>query len=368
MLNLGIHLAEWGLVPDRVVRAGIRRLLGERLAALDAEAGPDASRFEAAFVERLKRHALAEHTADANAQHYEVPTALFETMLGPRLKYSSAYYAQPDTTLAEAEEAMLQMTAAHAELCDGQNILELGCGWGSLTLWMAEHYPRARITAVTNSATQAAHVQGQAQTRGLSGVRVLRANVRDFLSDQTYDRIVSVEMFEHVRNYAVLFNRLQQWLVPGGKLFVHVFSHRRFPYLFETEGADDWMGRYFFTGGTMPSHGLLPRFAGALTLEEAWRLDGRHYARTLEDWLVNLDRNRRRVRRLFADTYGSWHARVWRQRWRIFLMASAELFAYDGGAEWGVSHYRFAARAGRPAESKPARRQDAGGGSTRSER
>ena len=355
MSSLAIHLAELGLVPDSAIRNGIRRLLARRLRDMQQSAGADAARHEAAFAESLRRHAVAEHTQAANAQHYEVPTAFFQTILGPRLKYSSALYADllppvgaslatpaPVTTLAEAEESMLALTATRAELHDGLQILELGCGWGSLTLWMAEKFPRARITAITNSATQAEHVQSQAAARGLRGVRVLRANVNDFLCDQTFDRIVSVEMFEHVRNYGVLFERLQQWLNPGGKLFVHVFAHRSVPYLFETEGSDNWMGRYFFTGGTMPSHGLLPRFAGAMQLEEAWRIDGRHYARTLEDWLKNLDAQRGKVLSLCADTYGSWGASLWLHRWRLFLLACAELFAYRDGEEWGVSHYRFA--------------------------
>jgi len=342
MIGASIQLAERGWIPDRLLRHGIRRLLAQRLAALRRDAGADAGAYEASFVEQLKRHAVAEHTQHANAQHYEVPTPFFQTILGPRLKYSSGYYATPASTLAEAEEAMLGMTAERAALRDGQQILELGCGWGSLTLWMAENFPKASITAVTNSATQADFVQAQARARGLKGVRVLRANANDFLSDRTYDRIVSVEMFEHMRNYDVLFRRLESWLNPGGKLFVHVFAHRQYPYLFDSEGADNWMGRYFFTGGTMPSHGLLPAMAGELKLEAQWCLDGRHYARTLEAWLVNLDRNRGPVLRLFDDAYGRAESCRWLQRWRIFLMASAELFAYDEGAEWGVSHYRFA--------------------------
>jgi cyclopropane-fatty-acyl-phospholipid synthase len=362
MDGLLIRLAELGCVPDRLVRAGIRRLLARRLDALDA-AAPDAARYEDTFAEALRRHAVAEHAAAANAHHYELPPEFFAGLLGPRLKYSAAYYAQPDTSLAQAEVAMLDMTASRAELQDGQEILELGCGWGALTLWIAERFPHARITAVTNSARQAAYVHGAAGLRGLRGVRVLRADINEFLTDQTYDRIVSVEMFEHVRNYALLFGRLRQWLDPEGKLFIHVFSHRRYPYLFEAEGPDNWMGRHFFTGGTMPSHGLLPRFAGALPLEQAWRLDGRHYARTLEDWLQNLDRGRGSALRLLAGIHGARQARVWLQRWRLFLMACAELFAYREGTEWGVSHYRFAARARQPSDPAPApRRRDAGGG------
>lgn len=343
-MSPGIRLAEAGLVPDGLIRIGIRRLLARRLEALRHGAGTDPAAHEQAFAASLRQHDLAENTREANRQHYEVPTEFFHHMLGPRMKYSSAFYADPDTTLVQAEEAMLGLCAERAELRDGLRILELGCGWGSWTLWMAEHFPHARITAVTNSATQAAYVGSQARARGLHGVSVLRADANTFLSDQTYDRIVSVEMFEHVRNYALLFERLQKWLNPDGKLFVHVFAHARHPYLFETEGKDDWMGRYFFTGGTMPSHGLLPLFAAPLQLEEAWRLDGRHYARTLEDWLVRLDRHRGQALKALAADHGPWARRLWLHRWRLFLMASAELFAYADGSEWGVSHYRFAKR------------------------
>ncbi len=358
MIDLGIHLAEWGLAPDAAIRAGIRRLLARRLAELERAAGADPAAFERAFAERLKTHALAEDTPAANRQHYEVPTAFFQQMLGPRLKYSAAWYNRPDTSLGEAEEAMLALSAERAGLADGMQILELGCGWGSWTLWMAERFPRAHITAVTNSATQAAYVNEQARTRGLGGVHVLRNDVNTFLSDQTFDRIVSVEMFEHVRNYEQLFGRLGQWLRPDGKLFVHVFSHRRFPYLFETEGADNWMGRHFFTGGTMPSHGLLPLFDARLRLEEAWQIDGRHYARTLEDWLVRLDRHRPQALAALAGLGGPWARRVALQRWRMFLMACAELFGYAEGAEWGVSHYRFAPRVPAPTRPDPARAAD----------
>jgi cyclopropane-fatty-acyl-phospholipid synthase len=339
MSGLGIQLAEHALLPDAAIRLGIRRLLARRLDELERGAGDDA---EQRFADGLRQHGVAEDTAAANAQHYEVPSAFFETILGPRMKYSSAWYPQADTTLAEAERLMLDLTIDRAQLRDDIDILELGCGWGSLTLRMAERFPAAGITAVTNSGTQAAFVRQRAAAEGLRGISVLRADAGTFLSDRTYDRIVSVEMFEHMRNYGVLFDRIRSWLNPAGKLFVHVFAHRRFPYLFETEGADNWMGRYFFTGGTMPSFGLLPRVAGALALEESWWMDGRHYARTLEDWLLNLDERRADVRRIFAETHGPSGARVQIQRWRMFLMACAELFAYQGGKAWGVAHYRFA--------------------------
>jgi cyclopropane-fatty-acyl-phospholipid synthase len=232
---------------------------------------------------------------------------------------------------------MLRLTAERAGLSDGQRILELGCGWGSLTLWMAEHFPTAHITAVTNSETQAAHIRAQ----GFDNVEVVKCDVNDLAPRDTFDRIVSVEMFEHVRNYHELFGRIETWLRDDGKLFVHVFSHKNLPYLFESDGAGDWMAREFFTGGTMPSQDFLPRFARGLRVEKEWRINGTHYARTLEHWLDQLDTNRKMLHTRFAGDLGARAARVTLQRWRMFIMACAELFAFQGGNEWGVSHYRF---------------------------
>ncbi|MFM6989452.1 MAG: SAM-dependent methyltransferase [Arenimonas sp.] len=337
-----IDFAERGLLPDALIRYGIRRLCAQRLADEGARDAGLADRRFNALIEELKRSPVAIETAAANEQHYELPTDFFKLCLGKRLKYSSAYYPNGDESLDEAEEHMLRLYGERAELRDGQDILELGCGWGSLTLWMAENYPNARITAVSNSATQRAHIEAQCRERGLGNVTVLTrdVNVLEFAAD-SFDRCVSIEMFEHMRNYRTLLDSVSRWLRPDGALFVHIFVHRYLMYPFEVEGEDNWMGRYFFTGGLMPSADTLLHFADGLAVESRWLVPGRHYARTANHWLANQDANREAVRAVLAGAYGEAQADVWAQRWRIFWMSCAELFAYDGGNEWMVAHYRF---------------------------
>ena len=337
-----LGLAERGLLPDAAVRLGIRRLCAQRLreegaGGLRAQAIRHAQR-----IAMLRASPVAIHTEAANAQHYELPPAFFEHCLGPRLKYSSCYYPRGDESLDDAEVAMLQLYAARAELADGQDILELGCGWGSLTLWMAERFPSARITAVSNSRPQRQHIEAQCRLRGLSNVRVLTDDANRLeLDAAAFDRCVSVEMFEHMRNYDTLLERVARWLRPGGKLFVHVFCHRTLLYPFETAGEDDWMGRHFFTGGLMPAADTLLWFQRDLRIEERWLLDGRHYQRTANQWLQRQDESRDAVLSVLAEAYGAGLAPLWAQRWRMFWMACAEMFGYADGQEWGVAHYRF---------------------------
>ncbi|MBS0581753.1 MAG: class I SAM-dependent methyltransferase [Proteobacteria bacterium] len=337
-----LGLAERGLVPDAVLRLGIRRLCAARLRE-EKIGGPSAqAELQAQLIDALRHSPVAIETAAANAQHYELPPAFFEHCLGPRLKYSCCYYPRGDESLPEAEEAMLALCAERAELADGQRILELGCGWGSLTLWMAEHYPNARITAVSNSHGQRRHIEAQCRRRGLANVRVITADVNELeLSVESFDRCVSIEMFEHMRNYEVLMQRICAWLVPGGKLFVHLFAHRTLLYPFQTAGADNWMGRHFFTGGLMPSVDTLLHFQRSLAVERCWLVDGRHYERTANQWLVRQDGQRGAVMAVLREAYGE-NASLWFQRWRMFWMACAELFGYAQGQEWLVAHYRFA--------------------------
>lgn len=337
-----LGFAERGWVPDALVRRGIRRLCAERLRD-EQTGGPAAqTRRYLHLVHQLRSSPLAIHTDAANAQHYELPAAFFQLCLGAQLKYSGCYYATANDTLDQAEAAMLELSGMRAELADGQRILELGCGWGSFTLWMAARYPNARITAVSNSASQRLHIQQQCQLRGLSNVEVITCDVNTLqLPEAEFDRCVSVEMFEHMRNYQDLMARIATWLRPGAKLFVHIFAHRHLMYPFETEGADNWLGRHFFTGGIMPSADTLLWFQRDLHIEARWLIDGTHYARTANHWLANQDAHRDAALAVLQEAYGARLAALWLQRWRMFWMACAELFGYDDGQEWMVAHYRF---------------------------
>jgi cyclopropane-fatty-acyl-phospholipid synthase len=328
--------------PRPSCRRGIRRLCAQRLR--DEQAGGlarQAARF-AERIEALRQSPLAIHTGAANAQHYELPPAFFEHCLGARLKYSCCYYPRGVESLDEAEEAMLELYGERAELADGQRILELGCGWGSLTLWMAERYPNAKIVAVSNSNQQRRHIETQCSERGLFNVDVLTRDVNHLeLDTGRFDRCVSIEMFEHMRNYDLLLERISGWLRPGGKLFVHIFAHRTLMYTFETVGNDNWMGRHFFTGGMMPASDTLLWFQSALHLERRWHVDGTHYQRTANHWLANQQRAAEPVMAILVEAYGIESARLWFQRWRMFWMSCAELFGYSHGREWLVAHYRF---------------------------
>jgi cyclopropane-fatty-acyl-phospholipid synthase len=334
--------AERGLLPDALVRLGIRALCRRRLAAeLSGDVAEQAARFQAG-IESLRQSPIAVHTDAANAQHYELPPAFFQSCLGKRMKYSCAYFEHGNESLDQAEEAMLERYAERAQLRDGQNILELGCGWGSLTLWMAERYPHAEIHAVSNSRSQREFIEAECRRRRLGHVRVTVEDVNRLrLPAAHFDRCVSVEMLEHIRNYQALLAKIGSWLAPGGKLFVHIFSHRSAMYPFEISGEDDWMGKYFFTGGLMPSVHTLLWFQQDLRIESQWLVEGTHYERTANCWLARMDANRESVMTVLADSYGADNASIWFRRWRMFYMACAELFGYSGGREWLVSHYRF---------------------------
>lgn len=339
--RLAIDWVEQGHIPDAVVRRGIRRLCEERLGELGATDCAAAGERTEAFVHSMAAAETAPLPHLANAQHYELPADFFRLALGPHLKYSSAWWPEGVTDLAQAEAAALAATCERAGLIDGQEVLELGCGWGSLTLWIASHYPASRIVGVSNSVSQREWILAEAQRRGLSNLEIRTADMNRFDIELRFDRIVSVEMFEHMRNWRSLFAHVCQWLRPGGRFFMHVFCHRNTPYAFVDDGPSDWMSRYFFSGGMMPSDDLALRFQEDLRILRRWRWDGRHYQATANAWLANLDRNRVQALEVLAATYGAGDAARWLQRWRIFYMACAELFGYREGQEWWVSHYLF---------------------------
>ena len=336
MIAAAARFAERAPIPDALTLRAIDYLCGRTSRSL-RELAPDA---DAAFARDMASFAIAEHTKAANDQHYELPPAFFGLVLGPRRKYSSCLYTGGAQTLAEAEDRALEETIAHAALEDGARILELGCGWGSLTLAMAERFPRASITAVSNSHSQRAHIMEQARVRGFGNVEVITADMNAFEPAGMFDRVVSVEMFEHMSNWRELLSRVRGWLSPDGRLFMHVFSHRTQPYRFNVNDQADWIAQHFFTGGIMPSHALIRQFNDLFEIEEDWRWSGEHYRLTAMDWLENFDANAEQIAQLMRETYGP-DASVWTRRWRLFFLATAGLFGYGGGDEWGVSHYRL---------------------------
>lgn len=338
-----VGLAERGYVPDAVCRAAIRRLCRQRLADESFADSGARDHYMRGWVAQMDDSPIALAPVESNEQHYEVPAAFFAEVLGPHRKYSSAYWGEGINSLEEAEHAALIATCERAELEDGHHILELGCGWGSLTLFMAARYPNATITGVSHSHSQRSAILALAAERGLNNVRVITCDMNAFEPPEigTYDRVVSVEMFEHMRNYRLLMSKVAAWLRPGGKLFVHLFSHRDAAYAYVDSGeAHDWMTRHFFAGGMMPSDDLLPRFQEDLTLEDQWLWNGRHYAKTLEAWLQRMDDRRDVCWAILEETYGD-EVLVWWGRWRLFFMACAEFFGLEDGEQWRVSHYRF---------------------------
>ena len=338
-MSMGIALAEQGYVPDAIVRLAIRRLLKKRLLQDRARRTPEG---KAELIKEMCQGPVAINTGDANQQHYEVPTGFFQLMLGSRMKYSCASFDDERAALNEAEENMLALCCSRAELEDGQSILELGCGWGSLSLYLAEHYPSSQISAVSNSATQRAYIEAEASKRNLKNLRVITADMNDFSTNERFDRVMSIEMFEHMRNYRMLFQQISEWLKQDGKLFFHIFCHRDMPYFFEADSKDDWMAKHFFTGGVMPSFDLPSYFNEHLSQEKAWEVNGLHYARTCAEWLKNLDQTKPEALKVIARSGNPASEDIQFNRWRMFVMACQELFAYAEGKEWHVAHYLFA--------------------------
>ena len=335
-MNLATALAERAPLPDGLTLFAIDFLCGRTRRQLEKGDPSD----EAAFAAGMSDYPIAVYTDAANAQHYELPPEFFALILGPRRKYSCCLYPNDDTTLDQAEIYALDETCVHAGLADGQAILELGCGWGSLSLYMAERYRHAHIVSVSNSHSQRAYILAQAERRGLKNLTVITADMNDFMAEDRFDRVVSVEMFEHMSNWRGLLERVRGWLKPDGRLFLHVFTHKSRSYRFQHD-ADDWIGKYFFTGGIMPAHDLVHRFPDLFEVEAEWRWSGTNYRRTALDWLDNFDDQYDRIMPVLRQVYGR-DADLWRKRWRLFFMATAGLWGHAGGSEWGIGHYRMA--------------------------
>jgi cyclopropane-fatty-acyl-phospholipid synthase len=336
-----IRLVQTNLLPDSLVRLGVRAGLWHGARQRDRFGLEQQNAQQRALIARFRQSPIAIDPAAANRQHYEVPTELFELVLGKWLKYSCCYWPQGVTELDQAEEAMLRLTCERARLQDGMEVLDLGCGWGSLTLWIAEHYPYCHVLAISNSRSQVEFIQRQCAIRGLHTVEALVADVNELVLDRTFDRVLSIEMFEHMKNYERLMARIAALLEPNGLLFVHLFSHRTCTSEFDANDPNDWMAQTFFGGGTMPSDDLLLHFQRDLCLVDHWRLSGLHYARTLRAWLEKLDRQRDAVQRALDQAYGAERQGLWLANWRLFFLACEETWRFRGGNEYLISHYLF---------------------------
>ncbi|KRQ95049.1 SAM-dependent methyltransferase [Bradyrhizobium valentinum] len=333
-----IGTAERVPLPDAIVRAAIHQLCSRtatRLATGNTES-------DAWLADEMAARAIADYTDEPDARPHEVPAEFFARLLGPNRKYSCCFYREASSTLQEAEEEALRQTVEHADLVGGQSILELGCGWGSLSLWMARQFPHSQVTAISNSNAQRVYIEGEAGKRGLANLRVITSDMNRFAPEARFDRIVSIEMFEHMVNWRELMTHLRTWLEPDGRFFLHIFTHRSGAHLFDRGDGRDWIAQHFFTGGVMPSHHLIRQYADLLEVEKEWRWSGTHYQRTAEDWLNNFDTHRDEIEGVLRKVYGGETA-LWMRRWRWFLLATAGLFGYAGGSEWGVSHYRMKA-------------------------
>lgn len=336
IIQTAINAVERVNLPDWLTASGVEFLVGRTKRKLARSQQQE----EDAFVKAMRAFPIAVHTDEANEQHYELPADFFARCLGPQKKYSCCLYPDESTTLAEAETFALNETVEHADLQDGHSIIELGCGWGSLSLFMAARFPNSKIVSVSNSASQRAFIEAKARDAGLTNLQIITANMLDFDAGAKFDRIVSVEMFEHMSNWPALLERTRDWLQPEGKLFLHVFTHKNRSYRFDHEDKADWIAQHFFTGGIMPAHDLLHRFPDLYHVEDEWRWSGTHYEKTAQDWLKHFDANINEIRPILHAVYGK-NADLWERRWRLFFLATAGLFGHDNGDVWGVSHYRM---------------------------
>ena len=339
-----INLAENGYLPDNLIRFGIRRLCKQRLKISNTQNCENDDKYQRNWIKKLKNSPIAIVPEKANEQHYEVPPKFFEKVLGSNMKYSSGYWYKNTINIDDSELIMLQKTTERAEIEDGMRILELGCGWGSLTLYIAKKFPNSTLVAVSNSKDQKQYILKKCIENNISNIVIETADMNDFSISQKFDRVISIEMFEHMRNYQKLLKRIDNLLFDDGKLFIHIFSHKLIAYPFINDGPSDWMAREFFSGGQMPSHNLLLHFQEDLIIDKMWRISGKHYSKTSQYWLENMDRNRKYIIEMFNEIYGKQNSQRWFQRWRIFFMSCEELFGYNNGNDWGVSNYLFKKR------------------------
>ena len=344
MIKRFINYAERGLLPDKLIKFGIKKLCKDRLSWAKQSGPENLEQFHQDFIDELKTSPIALIPKIVNEQHYEVPASFFEIVLGKNLKYSSALWPKGVKKLDVAEQKMLDLTFERAQIENGMSVLELGCGWGSLTCYMAKKLPESKIVAVSNSRDQKLFIENKCKQERISNIEVITADMNDFTIRDKFDRVISIEMFEHMRNYYKLLEKIDSFLKSSGKLFVHIFTHKEMVYPFEDGGDGDWMAREFFSGGIMPSHRLLLYFQDHLNIEKIWRVSGVHYSKTSKAWLENMDKNKLKLIPIISKNYGIKYTSIWFQRWRIFFMACEELFGLYNGTEWGVSHYLFKKR------------------------
>ncbi|POB13470.1 MULTISPECIES: SAM-dependent methyltransferase [Pseudomonadati] len=336
-MSILMNAAERGYIPDPLIRMGIRKLIKQR----KDEINKNLEFHKSGIINDFNKSLIAEDVDKANEQHYELPPEFFKLVLGANLKYSSALFDNGITSLDEAESAMLEKYCERAQIVDGMDILELGCGWGSLSLFLARKFPNSKITAISNSNGQREFIEERIKERSLNNLEIKTCDINDFNIENKFDRIVSIEMFEHMRNYNSLFKKVASWLKDDGRLFIHIFCHKDASYFFETQGEDNWMGRYFFTGGVMPSFDLFEKVQDSFKLVEKWKVNGANYQETSEQWFLNMEKKRSEIMKVMANTYGEDQANIWFHRWKIFFASCAELFGYDNGEEWFVGHFLF---------------------------
>ncbi|XDD52324.1 cyclopropane-fatty-acyl-phospholipid synthase family protein [Leptospira sp. WS92.C1] len=337
-------LMEKNIFPDWLIRFCIRKLLAQRLKQEDKGSLEKNQKHLMSYVDALKKSPIAIHTSAANEQHYEVPAEFFKLVMGKHMKYSSGYWETKTTSFEESERRMLEITCQRAKIENGMSVLDLGCGWGSLSLYLAENFPKSQITGVSNSKSQKKFIDAEAKNRGLKNLTILTADMNGFKITKKFDRLVSVEMLEHMKNYEILFEKFAGFLKSRGLFFVHIFTHHKFTYPFEIIDDTDWMSKYFFTGGQMPSHNLFLYFQKDFIIQDQWVVNGNHYARTSEAWLSGMYKNRESVLKILSQTYGTDQSLKWFVYWKVFFMACAELWKYKNGEEWIVSHYLFSKR------------------------